>query len=657
MTKGAFWRIGCGGVALVIAFVLGRFFAPSAGEHDQHGGGDAAAAESGAATIWTCSMHPQVRQPDPGKCPICAMDLIPVKDDDDGSDDGDLPRLRLSERAVALMAIQTAPVQRREAHTEVRLPGRVAVDETRRSVVAAWFAGRIDRLYVDFVGTRVRVGEHLAEMYSPQLYGAQEEFLQALQRQSAQASAGDAAVMAEAAATKLRLLGLSDRQVDHIRTEGKPMTHLTYFSPLAGTVLERMVTAGEYVETGTPMYAIADLSQVWVNLEAYESELKWLRYGQEVTIEATAFPGEVFSGRIGYIDPEVDLTQRTARVRVNLQNEDRQLKPGMLVTGTVKVRVGEGGEVFDPALAGRWISPMHPEIVKDGPGECDICGMDLVPVEELGYFAASSAEVENPLLIPATAPLLTGRRGIVYVRLPDTDRPTFEARTVELGHRLGDAYPVISGLEEGELVVTHGQFKIDSELQIRGRPSMMAPEVEVETEVAAARDPRDPPQRLNFSAPVEAEFSEQLIPLVEAYLTLTEGLADDDLSAARGGLQEVHDKLLAIGEHRLSGDAHSAWMEHYNGLHALTHVMAKAEDIEGFRNHLQALTHVIESIYINFGGGLLPPVNRAFCPMVDGDQIGTWLQTGDVIANPYWGDSMLRCGDIIGPLANGDAGE
>lgn len=645
--------MGGGVVALVVTFFLGRSMAPSLGGDEEHAGGG----ERPVDTVWTCSMHPQVRQPDPGKCPICAMDLIPLQEDDGDGDDGELPRLRLSERAMALMEIQTAPVQRREVYTQVRLPGRVAVDETRRSILAAWFAGRIDRLYVDYAGTRVRAGEHLAEMYSPQIFGAQEEYLQALGGQPVLDDREVAGVMVEAAATKLRLLGLSDLQIEQIRASGKPTTHLTYFSPLTGTVLERMVTTGQYVDTGTPLYAIADLSVVWVNLEAYESDLKWLRYGQEVAIETLAFPAEVFHGRIGYIDPEVDLSQRTARIRVNLPNDNRQLKPGMLVTATVNARVGEGGEVFDPALAGQWISPMHPEIVKEGPGQCDICGMDLVPIEEMGYFAASSAEFENPLLIPASAPLFTGKRGVVYVRLPDTDRPTFEARTVELGHRLGEAYPVISGLSEGELVVVHGQFKIDSELQIRGRPSMMAPEVEAAGDEEAERDPRDPPLPLSLSAPIDKEFSGELEPLITAYLKLSGGLAGDDLGAAAEGLQALHDHLLNIGQHRLTGDAHVVWMEDFDALHQQTHAMGKAQTLEDFRSHLQALTHAIESVYVNFGGGLLPPVNRAFCPMVNGDQIGTWLQAGEVIANPYWGESMLRCGEIIGPLSNGNGVE
>ncbi len=638
---------------LGLVFGLGRMLAPGGDHAGAHGDHDAhadhgSAGKAAAETVWTCSMHPQVRQPDPGKCPICAMNLIPLTGDDD-ADEVELPRLRLSERALALMAVQTAPAQRAEAYAELRLPGRIAVDETRKAEVAAWFAGRIDRLYVDFAGTRVRVGEHLAEMYSPQLFGAQEEFLQAMRSVERQGE-GTSDALVDAARTKLRLLGLSERQIDALREKGEASTHLTYYSPVSGTVLERRVSTGQYVETGTPMYDIADLSQVWVNLEAYESELQWLRFGQEVMIETAAYPEERFQGRIAYIQPEIDGQRRTARVRVNLPNEERKLKPGMLVMGTVKARIGSRGEVYDAFLAGKWISPMHPEIIKEGPGTCDVCGMDLVPAEAMGYFALSVEELEDPLLIPATAPLHTGKRSVVYVRLPEEERPVFEARTVVLGHRLGDAYPVISGLDEGDLVVTHGQFKIDSELQIRGRPSMMAPQAETAANQEEAGSPRDPPKPTVLEASVDEAFSKELIPLVEAYLALVEGLAADDVAAAGEGLKALHNDLLAIGQHRLTGDAHVAWMDSYRKLHQITHAMTETPSIAHYRDHLQALTHIMESIYVTFGGGHLPPVNRAYCPMVDGDQIGTWLQRGDRVTNPYWGDTMFRCGDIIGPL-------
>ncbi|TVP76129.1 MAG: DUF3347 domain-containing protein [Puniceicoccaceae bacterium] len=632
---------------LILTFFLGWWLSPGGTPSDHDEAGEAAP-EKAASTTWTCSMHPQVRQPDPGDCPICAMDLIPLTDDDDGADDGELPRLRLSDRAIALMHIQTVPVQQQAAHASIRLTGRVAIDETRLYTVAAWFGGRVDHLFADFSGVQIRRQEHLLEIYSPQLFGAQEEFLQALQA-SRERGGSAARSLAEGAREKLGLLGLSEAQISVIEASGEPTTHLTYYSPVDGIVMERQVSTGQYVETGTPLYTVVDLTRVWLELEAYESDLDRLRFGQTVEIKVLSYPGEVFEGRIAYIDRQIDARKRTARVRVDLPNENLRLKPGMLATGTVKVRMGAGGILADMDLAGKWISPMHPQIVKSGPGTCDVCGMDLVPVEELGYFAGAGGGTEDPLVIPATAPLFTGPRSIAYVRLPDTERPTFEAREVTLGPRLGDVYPVLAGLEAGEQVVVHGQFKIDSELQIRGRPSMMAPERgdADPQEADSAADPRDAIDRADFAAGVDTSFGDELRPLMEAYLALTEGLADDSLSAAQAGLKSFHEVLLEIGQHRLSGDAHVAWMERYESLHEITHAMAEPATIENLRSHLQALTLEVERIYVNFGAGQLPALKRAFCPMVDGDQIGTWLQRGEVVNNPYWGAAMLRCGEVF----------
>ena len=229
-----------------------------------------------------------------------------------------------------------------------------------------------------------------------------------------------------------------------------------------------------YVTTGTPIYTVADLSEVWVKLDAYESDLPWIRYGQEVTFSAEAHPGETFKGWISFIDPMLDPKTRTVKVRVNVSNPDGRLKPEMFVRAVVQSQVVREGMVMDPNMAGQWVCPMHPSVVRAEAGTCDICGMDLVTTESLGYVAADEAG-QPPLVIPASAPLITGRRAVVYVEKPESEHPTFEGREVVLGPRAGDYYIVESGLSEGQRVVTKGNFKIDSALQIQAKPSMMNP--------------------------------------------------------------------------------------------------------------------------------------------------------------------------------------
>ena len=433
------------------------------------------------STKWTCSMHPQIIKDGPGKCPLCGMELIPLKTG--GTKKTGLRQLVVSPAARALMNVQVMPVEHRVVEATVRMVGKVDYDETRFKYITAWVSGRLDRLFVDYTGVSVEKGAHMVYIYSEELYAAQQELIEALKSSRTQPENGSnffntgGIDLLESAREKLRLLGLSVEQIAKIETQSKPEDHTLINSTLSGIVIEKLKQEGDRVRVGERIYTVADLSQLWVKMDAYESDLIWLRYGQQVTFSTEAYPGEEFRGRIAFIDPVLDEKTRTVKVRVNVPNEHGRLKPEMFVRGIVKAQIAGGGRVIDADLAGKWVSPMHPEIVKDEPGPCDICGMPLVRAESLGYVATDSAAAGKPaLVIPISAPLLTGTRAIVYVELPDTKEPTFEGREIVLGPRAGDYYQVKHGLSEGELVVTAGNFKIDSALQIQAQPSMMTPE-------------------------------------------------------------------------------------------------------------------------------------------------------------------------------------
>jgi len=435
--------------------------------------------EPASAQEWYCSMHPQIIRDEFGRCPICDMDLIPMPED--VAAQGAPRELAVSPAAAKLMEIQTTPVQRRFVSTEVRMVGKVHYDETRVKHITAWVGGRLDRLYVDFTGTCVAQGDHLVSLYSPELISAQAELLQAARgRRNVAEGASEylrrsTAGTLEAARDKLRLLGLKAEQIEAIERSGRPLTHLTIYSPIGGVVIDKRANEGMYVDTGTHIYTVADLSQVWVKLDAYESDLPWIRYGQAVEFSTEAHPGETFKGWIAFIAPMLDPETRTVKVRVNVPNPEGRLKPEMFVRAVVHSQVARGGKVMDPDMAEKWICPMHPSVVKPVEGICDICEMDLVRTESLGYVASEPAG-EPPLVIPASAPLITGKRAVVYVRKGDTEIPTFEGREVVLGPKAGRYYLIESGLQAGEQVVTRGSFKIDSALQIQAKPSMMSPQ-------------------------------------------------------------------------------------------------------------------------------------------------------------------------------------
>ena len=437
--------------------------------------------EDAAKTMWTCSMHPQVQQAKPGKCRLCGMDLIPLTPDAD--DGGGLSRMiSFSPEAVKLMEIQTSVVERKTLSHQVRLVGKIALDETRTKAITAWVPGRIERLFVDYTGIVVRAGDHMVELYSPDLITAQAEFLQS--SESAQGLSGSSERVADsirqtlqAAREKLALLGLTEKQIADIETAGEPLDRLTIYAPIGGVVIDKKATEGAYVKTGTPIYTIADLSKLWVMLDVYESDLPWIQYGQTVEFSTQSLPGEVFTGRVSFIDPVLNDRTRTVKVRAVIENTRGKLKPNMLVHGYVKTPITEQGPAMAIDLVGKWICPMHGEIVKEAPGACDICGMDLVSAESLGYTAATDST--PPLVIPVSAVLITGNaldKGMVFVRVEGADKPTFIGKKITLGPRAGDYYIVLSGLMAGERVVTNGNFKIDSEMQIQAKPSMMSPQ-------------------------------------------------------------------------------------------------------------------------------------------------------------------------------------
>ena len=655
--------------ALGVAFRLGMAFrhkpAPPPAKEAQAG-------QAPEVQEWTCSMHPQIRQPKPGRCPICGMSLIPVPQP---TSEAARPREFVTTvEAARLMEIETAPVERKYVATELRMVGKVDYDETRLAYLTAWVAGRLDRLYVDYTGATVRKGDHLVDIYSPDLVVAQGELLQALR--AAREAEGEPGIEQLAAATlgaareKLRLLGLKPEQVTEIENRGTPAEHVTLYAPIGGVVIRREGRVGMYVQTGTPIYAIADLSNVWVKLDAYESDLPWLRYGQKAVVTAEAYPGEKFTGTISFIEPVLNAATRTVKLRVNVPNPDGKLKPEMFVRAVVQAQVAEGGRVMEPSLAGMWICPMHPEVIKPAAGNCDVCGMPLVTTESLGYAAAAASAGREPLVIPASAPLITGPRAVVYVEVTGREKPTYEGREVELGPRAGDYYIVKSGLTEGERVVTRGNFKIDSALQIQAKPSMMRPEGGGPPAVHHHGGAPQPAGTTATSAAAPAEespdeavpeaFRQQLGSVVRAYLDLASALASDDEKGAGKAFQAVQQALEKIDTALLRGRAHGLWMEAADKMQKAIGTAAKGWTLESMRTGLALLSDVLAEAIVQFGAEGVGPIYKIHCPMAFNNRGANWLQGDADVRNPYFGKAMPKCGEVVGtvgPQASPQAGE
>lgn len=624
-------------VALVLSFFLGMFTLTFFKGESEATHGDHAASAPVASTEYTCSMHPQIRLPQMGQCPICFMDLIPVKEGDaDESDDERL--LVMSNAAVQLADIRTAPVVRADMQKTIRLQSQVAYDETRLRQISAWLPGRIDRKFVDYTGIVVQEGEHLVELYSPELVDAQENLLQALESME-RSKNSDLTVIREVsketyrdAREKLLLLGLREEQVTLLERTRKFDDRVTIYSPASGIVIEKHIKEGAYVKTGNPLYTIADLDSVWLIADVYESDINWLRYGQEVTFSVHSFPGETFSGRVSFISPTVDKNSRTIKIRINVDNEEQRLKPGMFATAWVHARLSEHGTALDQNLVGLYICPMHHELVKNQPGICDICGMDLEPSEEVVPSQDEEAQKVAPLLIPRTAPLMTGKRAVVYVRLPK-EKPTFEFREVTLGPRVGDKYVVLEGVEEGEEVVFSGNFKIDASRQILARSSMMSLADEQEAE------PDGDPETVN-------ELTQLIGKLQDAYFAASVELAED-----RSGKQAMDLMVQLLAEvpmARLTETAQSRWSEQAEPLARKLKRYSRSDDLEEERETLDEVSRHFIKLLDYFGAA--KTAYQFHCPMGPGDEGSSWIQSDPEIYNPYMGSRMLRCGSPVGEL-------
>ncbi len=479
-------------------------------------------------------MHPQIQLSKPGKCPICGMDLIPVagQNKEQKEKPGSLRELTLSPYAMKLAEIETSPVIRKFVSVNVRMVGKIDYDETRVGYITAWVPGRIDKLFVDFTGVTVEKGKPMVYLYSPELLAAQAELIEAIRasRTLKKSRVKSIKVTARhniiAAQEKLRLLGLTEAQIKEIIKRGKPSDHITILAPMSGVVIHKNALEGMYVKTGTRIYTIADLSNVWAKLDAYESDIAWLREGQEVDFKTEAYPGISFKGKISFIDPFINPKTRTVKVRVDISNENYRLKPEMFVHAVAKAPVSAAARVIE----------------------------------------TPDKEVLPPLLIPASAPLITGKRAIVYVAVPGKEG-TFEGREIILGPKAGDYYVVLSGLKEGERVVTNGNFKIDSSLQIQAKPSMMSPEGggggggHQMKHGGMSMGKKGEKKEAKIKMGVPPVFIPQAKALLRKYDEIARALDAGDINRIRTSFKEFKTQLDHIDAKTLTGHLHMLWME------------------------------------------------------------------------------------------------
>ncbi|MEO0337712.1 MAG: efflux RND transporter periplasmic adaptor subunit [Bacteroidota bacterium] len=365
--------------------------------------------------IYTCSMHPQIRQNEMGICPICEMDLTLAST----SQNSDPLVLEMTKEAMKLAAIETTVIGTSDKGTTtgiLKLNGKIQADERRSSSLVSHLPGRIEQLHVSFTGEYVRTGQKLATIYSPELISAQRELIEAARLRKVNPA------LLDAAKSKLRNWKISEEQIRMLEMNFRIQENFILRAEASGVVSNKKVSVGDHVSEGQVLFEVTDLNRLWVILDAYEEDLSKIKMGDQVSFTTPGIPDQSFTTRINFIDPTINPATRVASVRGEISNARSQLKPEMLI---------------------------------------------------MAQLAQKANKTATQLLVPRTAVMWTGKRSVAYVKEKDKEMPSFRYQELKLGDRIGENYVVLDGLEPGAEVVTYGNFVIDAAAQLNNQQSMM----------------------------------------------------------------------------------------------------------------------------------------------------------------------------------------
>lgn len=525
--------------------------------------------------IWTCSMHPQIRQNEPGDCPICGMDLIPASLAQSENSLG----FQMSEEAIKLAQVQTttlAPSTPDHSLT-LTLTGKIQTDETQSASLVSHIPGRIEKLYVSYTGEKISKGQKIARIYSPELITAQKELLEAHKMKDL--SPG----LLEAAKNKLKYWKISTESIEQIIQSGVIQENFDLFAEHSGVVQRKRVSVGDYLTTGAVLFDIDNLNRLWALFDVYEHELPNIKLGQSVEFKTPAVKNKTFKAKITFINPVINPQTRVATIRAEVNNHSGLLKPEMFITGSL-------------------------DLYKNS----------------------------KNLIVPKSAILWTGRRSVVYVQLPNTAVPSFEYREVELGESIASGYYVLSGLSEGEKVVTHGSFVIDAAAQLNNQASMMNKHLLKEQNNSKEILP-------DYTSSTPIAFKRQLEKVAEAYLKVSDALVNGHTEQSNIAAQALLQNLSKIDETVLPEKALTFWSETLKELEMRGKEIIAASSLSDQRTQFQHLSDaLIQSLQV-FGISAGQYFVQ-YCPMVNQNQGAYWLSAQEEILNPYFGEAMLTCG-------------
>ncbi|QXP73691.1 efflux RND transporter periplasmic adaptor subunit [Tenacibaculum sp. AHE15PA] len=535
---------------------------------------------------WTCSMHPQIMQPEAGDCPICGMDLIPAETSAEGLN---ADAFKLTKNAMALANIQTSVVgnNSNEAAT-YKLTGKISENEDANVIQASYFSGRIERLNISSIGEEIKKGKLLATIYSPELFAAQQELITASTLKESQPE------LYKAVRNKLKLWKISESQINQIEVSKKVKKNLPIYANVSGTVSEKLVAQGDYVKQGQALLKITNLNTVWALFDVYENEISLFKKGQDITVTTNAYPNKKNNSKVAFIDPTLNATSRTVKLRVVLNNKNREFKTGMFVEGNIK---------------------------------------------------SATSKKKQLLMIPKSAVLWTGERSVAYLKT-NPNKPIFEMKEITIGKQLGEKYEVIDGLVHGDEIVTNGTFTVDASAQLQGKKSMMnKKDNQTSTDHKKHRKTAPLNTTKKERLKVAVEFQEQLKVVFNNYIELKDALIKENVTTATEATKKTIANLTKVDMKLLkTNDTHLKWMFFDKEIKAALSSIFKAADIKEQRSHFNHLSLYLISAIETFG--INEKVYSQFCPMANSDKGAYWLSKEEKVLNPYFGDAMLKCGSV-----------
>jgi multidrug efflux pump subunit AcrA (membrane-fusion protein) len=573
-----------------------------------------------AEQLWTCGMHPQIIKKEPGNCPVCGMkltpiraaatqakpsagerkvkyykstmmpgevkpapgkdsmgmDMVPVYEDEDASAQS---QIQIDAATIQRMNLRTAIVTRGAVKREIRTVGSVAYNEQGFRDITTKYEGWLEKLYVNTTWSVVKAGDPLFEIYSPDLYNAQLNYLLALRSEQ------EPGPLTRAALARLQLFDLPDDFIAELKRSGEAQRRVVFRAPADGVVVEKMGVAGQMMKPGERIYRLADLSSVWVLAQVYEKDLPYLHAGQEAAIRTSYGPERQFSGPVSLVLPQVEEQTRAAIARIVLANPDGFLRPGMFV--------------------------------------------------EVTFSSELSADA---VLVPDMAVLRSGERNTVFVAL---DGGFFEPREVRLGARSeGGLYEVLEGLKAGERVVTSGQFMLDSESQLREAIQKMLKPTNASPMAKPTASTTETPTPTSAAKPIADTLSSLAFASADAALAL----AKDDLAVYQAQLPALRD---ALAKH-LASAPHSA----HGPLGGIKDGLSDHSDIKTARKAFAAFSSAVTDAVRSDNVITIPGLWAFECSMAK----ARWLQRDAETKNPFYGEGMLTCGEVIaGPKPQASA--